>query len=132
MNQIFLPEYPYSYKLLLINLFTDQQQQQQEKEQPQLEQQQNLKELKEKNQFTIDSNTSIKHKDKEENVLFNKLKASILFNHNNKYHIKQTKLFNLNNNNNNINNKVLFEILNLFFFILNSFIMFLFVILYLF
>ena len=118
MNQIFLPEYPYSYKLLLINLFTEQEeqqqkQQQQEKEQPQLEQQKNLKELKEKNQFTIDSNTSIKHKDKEENVLFNKLKASILFNHNNKYHIKQTKLFNLNNN--NINNKVLFEILNLFF-----------------
>jgi hypothetical protein len=87
MNQIFLPEYPYSYKLLLINLFADQQQKQDE--QP-----------KEKNQLTItiDSNTSIKHKYKEENVLFNKLKASILFYNNNKYHIKQTKLFNLNNN----------------------------------
>jgi hypothetical protein len=92
MNQIFLPEYPYSYKLLLINLFADQQQKQQQ--------------LQQQNQLTIDLNSSIKPK--EDNILLNKIKASILFNHNIKYHIKQTKLFNLNNNNiYNNNNKVI-------------------------
>jgi hypothetical protein len=30
MNQIFLPEYPFSYKLLLLNFFHEQQQQQQQ------------------------------------------------------------------------------------------------------
>jgi hypothetical protein len=39
MNQIFLPEYPFSYKLLLLNFFQEQQQQQQQLQQ-QLEQQQ--------------------------------------------------------------------------------------------
>jgi hypothetical protein len=33
MNQIFLPEYPYSYKLLLLNFFAIEQQQQLQREQ---------------------------------------------------------------------------------------------------
>ena len=36
MNQIFLPEYPYSYKLLLVNFFAIEQQQQLQREQEEL------------------------------------------------------------------------------------------------